>query len=163
MKQLFNFQVFLAYLGGVFSLILPVVIIISKKEYKRQLERDRLKPLKEKDPESVGDIEAKLDDSFEYKKESFSKLFTEWGLQPLLIISFVNLLTDSGIIEVTLTFFLTLFIILHEFTWAIRFSSKKAYQTVIFLTWIVSFFAMSYRINNSQKKDPNFISQKLEH
>lgn len=65
METFVNYNIFLLFLGGFFSLVLSVSIIFAKQEYKRSLEREKLKKVAEKTPETVGDIESKLNDSFD--------------------------------------------------------------------------------------------------
>jgi hypothetical protein len=154
MENFINYTVFLLFLGGLFSLVLSVIIIIAKQEHRRSIERGRLEAVKQKDPELVGDIEAKLNDSFEFRKFDFGELLTIWSLQPLLIICFVNLFSAQGTVEVIITFALTIFIILHEFWTSNQFSKSRWYQFLIFILWIILFFTISYRdniLNGNQK------------
>ena len=143
----------LLFLGGLFSLVLTVVVIIAKQEYKRSIERERLKIIQQQNPEAVGDIEAKLNDSFEFRKFNLFELFTVWGLQPLFIICFVNLFTAQGAIEVVIAFSLTIFIILHEFWTANQYSKNALYQFWILILWIGLFFTISYRDNVLKQPD----------
>ena len=147
MEQLFDYNTFLLFLGGIFSLILTVIIIIAKQEYKRHLERERLTAAKQKDPEAVGDIEAKLNDSYEFRRFNFFELLTQWGLQPLFIISFINLFYSPSTIEIIIAFALTVFVILHEFWSGVQFSNKRPYQILIHVLWLGLFLLFSYRAN----------------
>lgn len=147
MENLINYDVFLLFLGGLFSLVLSVIIIIAKQEHKRSIERERLKVVQQQNPEAVGDIEAKLNDSFEFRKVAFVELMTVWGLQPLFIICFVNLFSAQGTIEVIIAFALTIFIILHEFWTGNQYSKSGWYQFFILVLWIGLFFTISYRDN----------------
>lgn len=145
MEKFLNYDVFLLFMGGIFSLILSIIIILSKQEHKRDIEREKLKVIQQQNPESVGDIEAKLNDSFEFRKLDFWQLLTVWSLQPLFIVCFVNLFTDQGVIEVIIAFALTLFIIVHEFWTGNQYSSNRYYQSFILILWIGLFFTISYR------------------
>jgi hypothetical protein len=147
MENLINNDVFLLFLGGLFSLVLSVIIIIAKQEHKRSIERERLKVVQQQNPEAVGDIEAKLNDSFEFRKFDFWELLTVWGLQPLFIICFVNLFSAQGTIEVIIAFALTIFIILHEFWTGNQYSKNRWYQFFILVLWVGLFFTFSYRDN----------------
>ena len=157
MDNYINYTVFLLFLGGFFSLLLTVIIIISKQEHKRNNERERLNKISVHNPESVGDVEAKLNDSFEYRKPNVMELFTIWGLQPLFIVCFVNLFSIQDTIEVIIAFILTIFIILHEFWTSNQYSKYKAYQFLIIGIWIILFFFISYRTNkwNEAKEKEN--------
>ena len=135
------------FLGGLFSLILSVIIIIAKQEHKRSIERERLQIVQQQTPETVGDIEAKLNDSFEFRKFNFWELVTVWGLQPLFIICFINLFTAQGAIEVVIVFSLTIFIILHEFWTGNHYSKNRWYQFFILILWVGLFFTISFRDN----------------
>jgi len=146
MCPIYNHDTFLLFLGGFFSLILPVFIAIAKRQYARRLEKDRLEKQKKIDPESVGNIEAKLDD-FGYKKIDFFAKMTEWGLQPLFIICFVNLFNSQGVIEVTIVFALILFMLLHEFWTGNEYSEKIGYQLLMLGCWIGLFFLISFCVN----------------
>jgi hypothetical protein len=147
MENLINNDVFLLFLGGLFSLVLSVIIIIAKQGHKRSIEREKLKVVQQQNPEAVGDIEAKLNDSFEFRKFDIWELLTVWGLQPLFIICFVNLFSAQGTVEVIIAFALTIFIILHEFWMGNQYSKYGSYQFFILVLWVGLFFTFSYRDN----------------
>lgn len=153
MENLFNYDIFLLFLGGLFSVILAVSIIFAKQEYKRNIERDRLKVVQQQNPEEVGDIEAKLNDSFEFKRLNFLELLTNWGLQPLFIICFLNLFTVQGTIEIIVTFSMMIFIILHELWTGSQYSKDRWYQILNLILWVVFFVMFSYRDNILKHKD----------
>lgn len=159
MENLLNYDVLLLFLGGLFSLVLSVIIIIAKQEHKRSIERERLKVVQQQTPEAVGDIEAKLNDSFEFRKFDFWELLTVWGLQPLFIICFVNLFTAQGAIEVVIAFSLTIFIILHEFWTGNQYSKNGWYQFFILILWVGLFFTISYRDNILKQPDKEKIEK----
>ncbi|MGZ4041648.1 MAG: hypothetical protein ACXVNM_01180 [Bacteroidia bacterium] len=147
MENYYNHETFLLFLGGVFSLILTVIIIFAKQEYKRGIKRAELETQKKIQPEAVGDIETKLNDSYEYRKINFLELLALWGLQPLFIISFINLFYQPSTLEIILAFSLVVFTILHEFWSGIKYSSNGFYQTILVFFWIGLFLLISYRTN----------------
>lgn len=134
----FNSEIVLLFLGGVFSLLLPVIIIIGKQGFKRQSKREELERI-----ENIGDIEQWLDDSFEFKKANFLQLMTEWSLQPLFIICITNLIDKTGWIQVTITFSLILLIILHELWVSKRYSTHILYQIFMLLLWVLAFILLN--------------------
>ncbi len=151
MGSIFHYETFLLFLGGIFSLILTVIIIFVKQEYKRHLRREELKGQAKVAPDAVGDIEAKLNDSYEYRKLDFFELLTVWGLQPLFIISFINLFYKPNTIEIILAFLLVVFTILHEFWSGVEFSKKIGYQITVLAFWMLLFVLISYRMNGITK------------
>lgn len=138
-EQLFNLNTLYLFLGGIFSILLPVIIIIGKQGFKRQEKREEL----ERDNQ-VGDIEQWLNESFEYKRPHFLKLMTEWSLQPLFIISITNLIAHSGFLEALVTFSLTLMIFLHELWMSKRHSEKCWYQLLMLIVWISVFCVINF-------------------
>ncbi len=146
---LFNLEIFLLFIGGIFALILTVTIIYSKQEYKRSIERDRLQELSKQKPELVGDIEEKLNESFAFKKLNYTDLLTVNGLQPLFIIGFVNLFTSSGIAEVIIVFILIVWTLMHEFSASAKYSGNRVYQFFLLAAWVILFAFMSYSANNN--------------
>jgi hypothetical protein len=158
MEKLFNLDTLLLFLGGLFSLFLTVVIIYSRQEFKRGQEKGRLEKEKKDNPESVGDIEQKLNDSYKFRKISFLEELTIYGLQPLFIISFVNLFNRPiMIMDVVITFVLIVFIIMHEFWAASRNSTKKWYQILIICSWITLFIFISIKSNQNGNNSIAFI------
>lgn len=153
MAMIFNKSIFLLFLGGLFSLILSVVIIWLKQQHKRDVERVRLETIKEKNPEEVGDVNAKLDDSYEFRKFYIPELFAIWGLQPLFITCYVNLFTSYGILETCITFILFILILIHEFSTSLKYSKNLKYQIFILALWIISFFTISYRVNSLENNE----------
>lgn len=128
------------FVGGIFSILLPVVIIIGKQGYKRQQKREELEQ-----NNTVGNIEEWLNDSYEYKRTNFFQLLTEWSLQPLFIISITNLIDNSNFINVLLTFSLVLLIFLHELWMSKRHSDKGIYQFFMFSVWLLAYLTMIYK------------------
>lgn len=162
MGVLYNHIVFLLFLGGLFSLFLTVTIIFLKQSYKRDIERKRLEDIKRYRPEEVGDVEAKLNDSIEFQKVNFLQELCIWSIQPLLIISFASLFSQSSEIEIIGAFILILLTMLHEFSFANRFSKNIFYQLFIFLIWIVFFCMISYKANEKEKVQEQEQLQKKE-
>lgn len=152
MRDFYNNTVFLLYLGGIFSLLLTVAIIFVKQIQKREIERKRLEQVKQYRPEEVGDIDAKLNDSFDFRFPSFLQEITVWGIQPLFIISFVNLFSIAGEIELIITFSLVILTLFHEFYLSEKFSYNGWYQSLIILIWLVSFFIISFRMNIKEQQ-----------
>lgn len=133
-QRIFDLNTLYLFIGGIFSIFLPVIIIIGKQGFKRGEKRKEL----EKNNQ-VGDIEQWLDESYEYKRPHFLKLMTEWSLQPLFIISITNLISHSGFLESLITFLLTLMIFLHELWMSERHSNKLWYQGLMLLIWFIVF------------------------
>lgn len=151
--SIFNHTIFQLYLGGIFSLLLTVTIVFVKQIQKRNIERKRLEQIRQYKPEEVGDIDAKLNDSFDFRFPIFFQEVTIWGVQPLFIISFVYLFTATGDIEIIIAFFLVILTLLHEFYLADKFSNKLVYQLFVILIWLTTFFVISYRTNKVEEKN----------
>lgn len=155
MNQLYNHDVFLLFIGGVFSLVLTVAIVFLKQIHKRSIERKRLEEQKKFRPEEIGDIDAKLNDSTDFKNPNLFQELTLWGIQPLLIISFASLFSHSSEIEIIIAFSLIILTLFHEFHLADQFSKNGYYQWFILLLWVFVFFIISYKINQKQSISPN--------
>lgn len=138
-QQIFDLNTLYLFLGGFFSVFLPVVIIIGKQGSKRQDKREELERNNQ-----VGDIEQWLNESFEYKRPHFLKLMTEWSLQPLFIISITNLINHSGFLEALVIFSLTLMIFLHELWMSKRHSGKWWYQILMLIIWLYVFCVINF-------------------
>lgn len=141
----FNDTIFQLYLGGLFSLLLAVTIVYVKQFYKRSIERKRLEQAAQDNAFAVGDIDANLDDSFEFQKPNFGQQLVVWGIQPLFIICFINLFAMSGEPELIIAFAFLIFTIFHEFIFAERYSKNIRYQLIIIVFWLATFFIFSYR------------------
>ena len=161
MNNLYNHTVFLLYLGGVFSLLLTVSIVYVKQIQKRNIERKRLEQVKQFKPEEIGDIEAKLNDSFDFRFPIFLHEITIWGIQPLFIIAFVNLFTGTGEGEIIIAFLLVILTLFHEFHFADKFSNNRWYQSFVIFIWVVTFVIISFRTNKIEEKIKDD-KQKLE-
>ncbi len=152
MQLLYNHKIFLLFIGGLFSLLLTIAVIYIKQLTKRETERKRLEEEKRFQPEAVGDIDAKLEDSVEFKKPNIFQELTKWGIQPLLIISFISLFEQATEVEIIGTFFLVILTLFHEFYLAEKFSIASKYQFTILAIWIFFFFLLSYKTNIRQEK-----------
>lgn len=152
--KFYNEKILLLFIGGLFSLLLPVIIICAKQFYKRRIERQRLEIEFKIRPEVVGDIEAKLDDSNDFKKPNFFGLLAQWGIQPLLIISFVSLFDQNSHVEIIGAFVLVLWTIIHEFDLSDSYSKNKYYQLIILVVWVLLFGLISYKANIKASKIP---------
>ncbi|MES2006314.1 MAG: hypothetical protein V4450_17480 [Bacteroidota bacterium] len=151
MEQVFNTHIWFLFIGGLFSLLLTIVILIARQEHKRYIERGRLEEARRANPEGVGDIEAKLDDTPSFRSIDIPAETTKWGIQPLLIISFISLFDQSSTLEIICAFCLVLVTILHEFYLADRFASNMRYQIFIGILWLFFFCMLSYKANDREK------------
>ncbi|MFC0516773.1 hypothetical protein ACFFGT_21380 [Mucilaginibacter angelicae] len=158
--KVFNDLVLQLYLGGLMSLLFAVTIVWVKQALKRSFERTRLKDLAMNNPEEVGDIEAKLNDSYDFRKINFFEELVIWGVQPLFIIAFINLFTISGELEIIIAFLFVIFTLCHEFDFADRFSKSIFYAIVIIALWIVTFFVFSIRTNQKDINEKTIIENK---
>lgn len=152
MNTLYNHSVFLLYLGGIFSLLLTVAIVYVKQIQKRNIERKRLEQVKHFKPEEVGDVEANLDDSIDFRFPVFLQEITVWGIQPLFIIAFVNLFTGTGEVEIIIVFLLVILTLFHEFHFSDKFSNKGFYQFFVIFIWVITFMLISFRTNKIEEK-----------
>lgn len=148
----YNKDVFYLFLGGLFSIALPVAINFSRRGSKRSDKRKELNKLKELG-QFDSDIESWLNSSFEYKIPNGFQLFTEWGLQPLLIIVISALFSNGGPLLSIWLFFVILLLILHEWWLNEEFSNKYLYQLFMLLFWIASYLVIcnSPKINSSER------------
>ncbi|MDH2208592.1 MULTISPECIES: hypothetical protein [unclassified Empedobacter] len=139
--EYYNKEIFFLFIGAIFSILLPVVLIIGKQGHKRQEKRAEL----EKN-NTVGNIDQWLNDSYEYKQSNFFQLMTEWNLQPLFIVSITNLIENSNFLNVSVTFILILLIILHELWVSKRYSSNGYYQLLSVIIWISTYLILVNKI-----------------
>ncbi len=139
--EYYNKEIFFLFIGAIFSILLPVVLIIGKQGHKRQEKRAEL----EKN-NTVGNIDQWLNDSYEYKQSNFFQLMTEWNLQPLFIVSITNLIENSNFLNVSVTFILILLIILHELWVSKRYSSSGYYQLLSVIIWISTYLILVNKI-----------------
>lgn len=153
MQQFYNHKIFLLFIGGIISLALTITIICVKQLYKRELERKRLEDEKKIRPEEVGDIEAKLNDSPNFKKPNIFEEVVNWSIQPLLIISFLRLFDQSSEGQILATFFLVILTFIHEFYSGEKYSKKGPYQLFIFSLWLFLFFFFSHKANVPENDD----------
>jgi hypothetical protein len=92
------------FLSGICSFVLPALIFYAIRQNRRDAEITRLEEIKKTDPDSVGDINAKLEDTYEFKQINLWELFTNYALQPLFIISFINLFNQPNPVEIISVF-----------------------------------------------------------
>lgn len=151
MHKFYNHIVFLLYLGGVFSLALTVAVVFLRQIHKRSIEKKRLEQIMNFKPEEVGDIDAKLDDSFEFRFPALMQEIAIWGIQPLFIICFVNLFSIAGETEICIAFTLVIITLFHEFYLSDKYSKKKFYQILVIALWLITFLIFSYRTNISEE------------
>lgn len=75
------------------------------------------------------------------------KALVDSGIQPLLIVTFVNLLDDPNELNVIGVFSLVIFIMFHAFHLSDKYSGKLFYQLIILSIWGIYFFFISYSAN----------------
>ncbi len=152
-RLFYNETVFQLYAGGLFSLLLAIAIVFVKQIQKRSIEKKRLEQEALDRPVEVGDIDQKLDDSFEYKVPDIMEQLVIWGIQPLAIICFINLFTVHGDIDIVVAFIFIIYIFFHEFYLGENFAKKRAYQWFIIGLWLVTFLLISVRTNQKETDD----------
>ena len=140
MNQYYNHDVFLLFLGGLFSLILTVAIVYIKQASKRGFERKRLEAEKRIKPEAIGDIEANLDDSVDFQLPNICEETAKWCIQPLFIVSFASLFSQSSEIILIAFFLLIILTFLHELYLSDRYANKLTYQLCLAAVWLLFFF-----------------------
>lgn len=145
---LYNHHVLLIFLGGVFTAFLGTTIVYLKQMFKRQLRRNQLRGDAQVSPESVGDIEEKMNDTIGFEKPNFPAMLTEWSMQPLLIIVFISLFERSSELEIFCTFSLIILILFHELYWVELHAKKAMYQFFVLVIWLFYFGVISYKTNN---------------
>lgn len=75
------------------------------------------------------------------------KSLADSGIQPLLIVTFVNLLDDPNELNVIGVFCLVIFIMFHAFYLSDKYSRNLFYQLIILALWGAYFFFISYSAN----------------
>ncbi|MEJ5144686.1 hypothetical protein [Sphingobacterium sp. MYb388] len=136
------------FIGGLFSIILPVIIIFGKQGYKRNEKRAELEKQAAAGNDTIGDIDIWLDTSYEHKMPKFLQLLTEWSLQPLLIIFITTLFTSTGPLIAFFTFIVVSLVILHELWLGKEHSAKAWYQILMLALWIVAYLVISNKVIN---------------
>lgn len=147
MEYIYNFKTLIFFLGGICTFFLPVIIKISYREVERKIERKKLTVLKQTQPEIVGDVEEKLNNSSGFERINFFESITFYALQPLFIISFINLFDLPSPFEIMMVFILLLFIIVHEFWSGELFSKRRFYQFIIIAFWLTLYLMICHREN----------------
>jgi hypothetical protein len=155
MFESFNHEVLLIFLGGLLTLFLTVILVFGKQAFKRELERGRLKANYKSDPDASNKIEAKLDDSYEFRKLNFIELLAEHGLQPLCIISFISFFYPSRTLETFFAVAVVFFTILHELWSGKRYSGSFWYQLLLGVCWLSLFALISFNANEFEKSKAN--------
>jgi|GEM_PF-1105304 len=149
----YNETVFQLYAGGLFSLMLAIAIVFVKQIQKRSIEKKRLEQEALDRPEEVGDIDQKLNDSFEYKFPDIMEQLVIWGIQPLAIICFINLFTVHGDVDIIIAFLFIIYIFFHEFYLGENFAKRNFYQWIVIALWLVTFLLISIRTNQKEADD----------
>lgn len=75
------------------------------------------------------------------------KALVNSGIQPLLIVTFINLLENPNELNVIGVFSLVIFIMFHEFYLSDKYSGKLFYQLIILSIWVIYFVFISYTAN----------------
>lgn len=136
-------------------MLLTASVIFLKQKYKRAIQRERYKAEAQANPEAIGDVEAKLNDTHGYENPNLLEEMAVWGMQPLLIISFASLFNQSSELEIICMFLLIILILFHEFYLSALYSKQWAYQLLVLIIWIFFFGMISSKANNKKKeKDP---------
>lgn len=152
MAEYYNHDIFLLFLGGIFSLILTVTVIFIKQGTRRESERKRLVEERRIRPEAVGDIEAKLDDSIEFRSPDVLEEITKWGIQPLFIVSFASLFSQMSESILVAFFSLIILTFLHEFYLSDKYAKKTIYQLFLLFVWLIFFVLISHKANKAYPK-----------
>lgn len=139
----FNNEIFVLFLGGIFSVLLPSVLTVSKRELLRLNKKKEL--MAAENPERYGDLDAYLDETTQYKRINFLNYLVEQAIQPLFIVCLFNLFTYNGKAEIFLIVVLIIIMILHELFAAEIYSGKKIYRMFIVCLWIISYLIFSYK------------------
>lgn len=160
--MLYNYTVALAFLGSLIALALPVAIIYVKQWNRRDEKKKQLEIEKQYRPQQIGDIDAWLDDSVDYQKPNVFQIATVLGLQPLLIMGFVSLFTQTSAVESFTVSVLVVWAFVHEFRLADHSSKKIGYQLLMLLGWVMLFCILSYRTNIHEKNVQQVNMQQTE-
>ncbi|WP_333624301.1 hypothetical protein [Sphingobacterium siyangense] len=125
-----------AYIGGVISILLTVLIVFSKHYYKRQLIRNQ-----NKDNPNIGDIEVWLDEQVDSKRLNFFAVMAEWSLQPLFIICLTNI-PAGRLLSTIIICGIVLMMIAHEFILSDLYANKLWYQISLLAIWTIYYFLL---------------------
>ena len=132
---IYNNSILLQFIGAIFSIILTVTVIYIKRENERNSRREYYETANQ-NTDILGDINIKIDE--ELPSESYIKLMTMWGLQPLLLLVLLSFIDNHNIYPKICWFFgLLIFTLLHEFLTALKFHpciSPKASSAFSVLT-----------------------------
>ena len=153
----FTEQILYLFLSSLLSILLPAVILFSKREL---LRLNKKRELANENSEIYGDLDAYLEDFTQYKKFSIVNYLTEQGIQPLFIICLFNLFNNDNNAEVYLLITLIIIMLLHELFAGEVYSGKTIYRFFILAIWIISFLVFSMKIT-PQRKDNNTKNEKV--
>ncbi len=155
---MFEFRDNIIYLffGAIFSILLPTVIVYSKRELLRLNKKKELQ--EDAQPEKYGDLNAYLNDSYYYKKINFVNYLIEQAIQPLFILCLFELFTNNSTASVILLVILIIVMILHELFAAEVNSGKFIYRFFIVMLWIIAFGVYSYIPSKSKNVTSKIIT-----
>lgn len=144
----FSNSILFQFLGAVISIFLTVTIIYIKREIDRSSRRNYYQGVNQNGG-ILGDIDIKINE--ELPSESFTKLLTMWGLQPLLLLLIISFI-DNHNNQFKILWFssLLIFTLLHEFLTGLKYSNKRGYQLLMLMVWLITFFVLSYEKNFSE-------------
>ncbi|TDE05369.1 hypothetical protein [Flavobacterium hiemivividum] len=144
---IYNNSILLQFIGAIFSIILTVTVIYIKRENERNSRREYYETANQ-NTDILGDITIKIDE--ELPSESYIKLMTMWGLQPLLLLVLLSFIDNHNIYPKICWFFgLLIFTLLHEFLTALKYSDKTKYQILMLIIWVITFWVLSLEKNQS--------------
>lgn len=144
---IYNNSILLQFIGAIFSIILTVTVIFIKRENERNSRREYYETANQ-NTDILGDINIKIDE--ELPSESYIKLMTMWGLQPLLLLVLLSFIDNHNIYPKICWFFgLLIFTLLHEFLTALKYSDKTKYQILMLIIWVITFWVLSLEKNQS--------------
>lgn len=144
---IYNNSILLQFIGAIFSIILTVTVIYIKRENERNSRRQYYETANQ-NTNILGDINIKIDE--ELPSESYIKLMTMWGLQPLLLLVLLSFIDNHNIyLKICWFFGLLIFTLLHEFLTALKYSDKTKYQILMLSIWVITFWVLSLEKNQS--------------
>ena len=151
---IYNYGTFILYIGGAFSAALLATFAYIRQYNKREaakedLEKKAIAKGEEVDHRKIADI---LDNSTNWQSPDFIQDLISWGIQPLFIVSFVNLFGNAGLFEKIIAAALLVFTILHESIFVKEHSKKWQYQVLVGFLWISSYFFIAYKTNQRDSK-----------
>lgn len=141
MKNFYNYEIIIMFTAGLFAWALAVAVVSIKNV--------------RKGGRAVHSIKTDAgNDNDQTNKNGSSDLLpnirhtlVNTGIQPLLIVVFINLLDRPNELNIIGAFGLVIFVIFHEFYLSDKYSTKLFYQLIILLMWIIFFLILSYWTN----------------